>query len=268
MASSSVMSQPEEYFSKEGTVSVNIACERCSMPLSMPNDLNSNLFSQKTGLSCQNAKEDDDIVFIENFQMMTGSIDNGISRNKANDYKAKRDILRPLLSKSSDLGRLNIELLGLMSGSPKVDHPLCQDCANNILDNVDQEFKADEDDIEEYRQFLLRLEMESEEEDVDELKKELQKYGEIEARLQEELSVMETEKNQIKELARGLERDCGILEEEMNEMCPERQYLLSKDDLCSFQNQITYVKNRCDKLDKTDAFRLAFQILCDNDIGV
>ncbi|KAF8786767.1 Beclin-1-like protein like [Argiope bruennichi] len=268
MATNSVISEFEEYLSKDQILTVNHVCQRCSVPLGIPKDLN-----KQSVHSCQNAEEIDDIVFIDNFEMLTGNLMNGINYGHIDDYMARRDIIRPLLTRNNDIGRLNIELLDLMSSSPQVDHPICADCTDNILDHMDQELKDEEDEIEEYRKLLHRLEMEQQEEDVDGLRAELSKYEELSTSLEEELARLEFEKNGIKEQVKDLEKNCDILEMEANEMCIkenifERHYNLYQDDILHLEKQITYVKYRFDKLDKIDALRFSFQILCDGNIGI
>ncbi|KAF8786759.1 beclin-1-like [Argiope bruennichi] len=274
MESNFVIPLPDKYVSKERTFSVNFTCQRCCQPLKLHSsfrDLDRQALSELTAPPYPNADRKDRIDLIETF------------RNRSDESSVMRKIVLPIkftdagsdfmvvddLSNlpfdSNYLGKVTTQLFDLMSNYSDVDHPLCEECTDNILDQMDQQLRIAEEEVKEYRDFQEQLEMEDEEEDLDKLKSDLLKYQETEAHLQEELSQMEVKQGEMKEMLRTLENECEILQREEDKRWQEycriqRQVLLSEDNLHSVENQIMYTQGQLDKLSKTNVFNATFHI--------
>jgi beclin 1 len=44
-----------------------------------------------------------------------------------------------------------------MSGQSEVDHPLCEECTDTLLDQLDHQLKITEDECKDYKDFLENL---------------------------------------------------------------------------------------------------------------
>jgi beclin 1 len=53
--------------------------------------------------------------------------------------------------------RVTASLFDILSSSSQVDHPLCEECTDALLDLMDQQLKLTEDEWNDYNQFLKRL---------------------------------------------------------------------------------------------------------------
>lgn len=53
--------------------------------------------------------------------------------------------------------RVTASLFDILSGNSQVDHPLCEECTDALLDLMDQQLKLTEDEWNDYNQFLKRL---------------------------------------------------------------------------------------------------------------
>ena len=71
---------------------------------------------------------------------------------------------------------MTVELFDLLSDNAgEVDHPLCEECTDTILETMDQQLKLSEEEAQQYHSFLQKLEGESEDDghQVRQLEKEL-----------------------------------------------------------------------------------------------
>ena len=58
---------------------------------------------------------------------------------------------------------MTVELFDLLSDNAgEVDHPLCEECTDTILETMDQQLKLSEEEAQQYHSFLQKLEGESE----------------------------------------------------------------------------------------------------------
>ena len=53
--------------------------------------------------------------------------------------------------------RLTADLFDILSNNSQVDHPLCEECTDALLDLMDQQLKHTEDEWNDYSEFLKRL---------------------------------------------------------------------------------------------------------------
>jgi beclin 1 len=65
----------------------------------------------------------------------------------------------------SSLGRklrTTAELFDVISGNGDIDHPLCEECTDALLDAMDQQLKLAEEEAQEYQAFLQKMDRETE----------------------------------------------------------------------------------------------------------
>ncbi|XP_024082668.1 beclin-1-like protein isoform X2 [Cimex lectularius] len=156
-------------------------------------------------------------------------------------------------------------LFDIVSSNSDVDHPLCEECTDTLIDLMDKQLKLTEEEWEDYNQFLQKLKNESYTESVEALEKESEDLQKEEERLMSELKVMQEEEKEIlKELAvqeeerDRLERDEKRYWKEYNKH--RNELILIEDEYKSLEWQLMYAQNQLDKLKKTNVFNATFHI--------
>ncbi|KAK2711617.1 hypothetical protein QYM36_012684 [Artemia franciscana] len=148
--------------------------------------------------------------------------------------------------------QLTSELFDLMSSTSDVDHPLCQECCDGLLQLLENQ--PEQEDLSALQEELEKLELEE--------SRLLSELGNLEARstdLQTQLS-----KDQIvkKEL---LEEEKRLWKESAEQ---ERQKMLAEDELRSLDVQLKQEQILLEKLKQTNALNAAFHIWHDGHFGV
>jgi len=158
------------------------------------------------------------------------------------------------------------ELFDIISNNGDVDHPLCEECTDTLLESMDQQLKLAEDEAQEYQAFLQKLENESEEDNrVLELEAELEKIQMEEASLQKELQDLEKEESEAEDKLKNQKAERAKLEREEHKYWKEysrhkRQLLMAEDDFRSLDCQQKYAQAQIERLKKTNAFNSTFHI--------
>ncbi|GIX73653.1 beclin-1 [Caerostris extrusa] len=265
---------PDKYVSKERTFSVNFACQRCCQPLRLHSsfrDLDQQTLAELTAPLYPNTDRKSWHTLIDAFQ------------NRSDESSVMRKIVLPVKFTDAgsdfmvidDLSNLPLDSVQMykterivfngMSDFSDVDHPVCEECTENILDQMDQQLLIGEGDRKKYQDNLERLQNDSDGEDLEALERQLEECQQMEAHLLEELAKTETRQSTMKDMLRTLENECELLQREgdkrWQEYCRiERQLLLSEDNLLSVENQILYTQCQLNRLSKTNVFNATFHI--------
>ena len=94
--------------------------------------------------------------------------------------------------------RVTIELFDMLSDNSEVDHPLCEECTDTLLESMEQQLELAESDAQEYADYLARLNSETEEGScVAQLETELRQLQLEEAGLMTDLSSLKAEDGEI-----------------------------------------------------------------------
>ena len=170
---------------------------------------------------------------------------------------------------TSSLGRklrTTAELFDLISNNGDIDHPLCEECTDALLDAMDQQLKLSEEEAQEYQAYLQKLDQETEDDGrVADLEKELAALQTDESRLKDELGGLKTElaeaeaelQSQLAEKAR-LERDEQKYWKEYSKH--KRELLNAEDNYRSLDCRLRYTQSQIDKLKKMNVFTASFHI--------
>jgi len=156
-------------------------------------------------------------------------------------------------------------LFDIMTGQSTVDHPLCEECTDTLLNQLDDQLKITEEECKDYRNFLEKLETSGDNGDDACLDDELKQMQGEEATLREELRKLELEQTQIeKDIAKEKETTKTLEEEEerywktYNEY--KRQVQELDDEQKSVDNQLKNAQAQLDRLKKTNVFNATFHI--------
>lgn len=159
------------------------------------------------------------------------------------------------------------ETFKLLSSVTDVDHPLCTDCPDAVMEAYKEEIAAEKERKELYHQMAERLEQEVEEYKLQmpELDQELEELRQEEEKLKEKLKSTESKRSDIAaEMVRQREREKQLKAEEQsywesfNEY--QRRVLQFKEEQRSVDYQLQYMTEQLDRLKKTNVLNSAFHI--------
>lgn len=258
--------------SAKETTCVSFVCQRCYQPLKM----DSSIYS----LDSEAKKELESSFYLHSKVIETqSSLGENTTQNWYDNFTPPVDITKKTIhsaasfDKGSDKGnmdslsnkvRVSTELFDIMSGASDIDHPLCEECTDNLLDLLNDQLVSTENELEGYKNLLGKLESKDYMNDslldleIDRLEKE---QGE----LMKEISGIEISHEQLIE-----ERTKMKMEEEKlkvhedhhwREYCKHQKSLLDfEDEQQSVHNQLQYAQSQLEKLRKTNVFNSTFHI--------
>ncbi|MEQ2270420.1 Beclin-1 [Xenotaenia resolanae] len=262
--------------SSSTTMQVSFVCQRCSQPLKL--DTSFNVLDRVTIQELTapvvtvtpSSKQPDSSggeaapeTFVENKQ-------DGVSRKyipPARMMSTESANSFTLIGDASDGGtmenlsrRLKVtsDLFDIMSSQTDVDHPLCEECTDTLLDHLDTQLNITENECQNYKQCLeLLSNLQVEEEDT--LLAELKQLKCEEETLVQELEAVEEQRAAVaKDLAQSRIQSQQLDTEELHEF--KRQQLELDDELKSVDNQMRYCQIQLDRLKKTNVFNATFHI--------
>uniref|UniRef100_A0A8C4ZTP7 Beclin-1 n=1 Tax=Gadus morhua TaxID=8049 RepID=A0A8C4ZTP7_GADMO len=276
------------------TMQVSFVCQRCSQPLKL--DTSFNVLDRVTiqeligRLSKQTDNNEGDhapevaqckqtcfnACCLSTQETFVESKQDGIARKyipPARMMSTESANSFTLIGEASDGGtmenlsrRLKVtsDLFDIMSGQTDVDHPLCEECTDTLLDHLDNQLNITENECQNYKQCLeLLSELQVEEEES--LLAELRQLKEGEEVLVQELEAVEEQRAAVaQELAQGRSHSQQLDTEELQYQKEysefKRQQLELDDELKSVDNQMRYCQVQLDRLKKTNVFNATFHI--------
>lgn len=269
-----IMASPEKFSARDRTVTLNFACQRCCQPLKLHSsftELDDQTLSELSVPMYPETESDDGTGFVQAFQKNCTS--SNVMRKlilPVNFTEACSDFM--VIGEFSSIplhGNNSLKVTGalfdIMSEQSDIDHPLCEECTDNLLDQMDQQLRIAEDECKEYREFLDILEKGSDEDDSEKLQADLIKLKEEEAKLQQELFETEAKERAVKDTLKVYEDESEALQREEDKYWQDycrlkRQLLLYEDNQRSVDNQLKYAQAQLDKLIKTNVFNATFHI--------
>ncbi|XP_055637395.1 beclin-1-like protein [Toxorhynchites rutilus septentrionalis] len=161
--------------------------------------------------------------------------------------------------------RIKAELFDTLSDNSEIDHPLCDECTDTLLELMDKQLKMAEDEWNDYNNYLKKLEMTDDVPNIDQLEKELVDLKREEERLLQELGELTREEDAIKLVVKEQEAEKQRLENEEEKYWREytkhrRDVITMEDEFRSLECQMSYAQAQLDKLKKTNVFNVTFHI--------
>lgn len=161
--------------------------------------------------------------------------------------------------------KMKAELFDALTSNSDVDHPLCDECTDSLLELMDQQLKVAESEWNDYNNYLKKLESTDDIPNIDLLQKELSDLTAEENRLLVDLLNFKKEENAIKEAITNQEEERTRLKNEdekyWREYTKHRRDLITAEDECrSLECQINYTKSQLEKLKSTNVFNVTFHI--------
>lgn len=99
----------------------------------------------------------------------------------------------------------------MMSGQSSIDHPLCVECTDTLLDQLDQQLKITDDELKDYKVFFNKL-YDKPSLDGDALSKELAELRREEEELIRKLEEIELERGKVAEKMESEKERSKLLE--------------------------------------------------------
>ncbi|XP_019503103.1 PREDICTED: beclin-2 [Hipposideros armiger] len=163
-------------------------------------------------------------------------------------------------------------LFDILSGEEDLAHPLCQDCTDSLLEQLDTQLTISESDSQSYKHCLETWESISEDE-REMLQEELKDLELEEARLVQELEEVEKSRERTAVALEAAQAETETLDQQ--ERQDQREYgklqwqqLELQDELRSMENRLRYAQTQLNWLEKANAFRSTFEIRHDGPLAI
>lgn len=157
-------------------------------------------------------------------------------------------------------------LFDLMSTNTNIDHPLCEECADQLVNQLDIQCKLIQKEHTEYTNLINKLNEQSiDANELNELEDELKNLEEEEAKLISELEKYEIEEAELKlEVDKKKEEEARLVEEEEKHQIEyythQRKLFQLEERQSSLDNQLKYYKAHFNRLRSTNVLNAAFYI--------
>merc|ERR1719495_2505910 len=162
--------------------------------------------------------------------------------------------------------KVTSHLFDMLSDNSSVDHPLCEECTDTLLESMEQQLELAEQDSQEYQEYLTALNNETEDSSsVAALEDELRQLMDEETQLMHELQELKNEDDRLKNGHAEQTSRREELEREEERYWREysrhkQQLLIAEDEYRSLDWQLRNTHNHLDKLKKTNVFNATFHI--------
>ncbi|XP_003474741.1 beclin-2-like [Cavia porcellus] len=158
-----------------------------------------------------------------------------------------------------------------ISDPEAVDHPLCQECTDCLLEQLDKQLASTQSDIQTHRRFLEHGLPQGGDEDT--LQAQLWDLMQEEARLARELGHLDRNQADIAtQLSIAQAQTAKLVQQEAQSLKELRvlqwQQQELSDQLCSLGNQLMYAQHKMQQLRTYDIFTATFEITEDGPLGV
>lgn len=161
--------------------------------------------------------------------------------------------------------KVTTRLMDFLSDHSDIDHPLCEKCTDQLLDQLNGKLHQTEEDCQLFQDYYHELEVHTDPEDMSQLEKELTKLMETERSLMESLLGLLNEERRLLNLLENENEVKEHLDKDMNlynrSYCKYRRELqVADDEYRSLTNQLQYTTKQLEKLKKTNVFNATFHI--------
>ncbi|CAB3360579.1 Hypothetical predicted protein [Cloeon dipterum] len=161
--------------------------------------------------------------------------------------------------------KVNAALFDALSNNSEIDHPLCEECTDSILELLKRQVEQTENEQRDYKDCLERLLSEHYDESAEELEAELQQLQLEEQNLIQDLENLKSQELEAKLSVKQKQLAKEQLEKEEAKYWREytkhrRELLITEDEEKSLRCQLAYTRSQLEKLKKTNVFNATFHI--------
>lgn len=249
----------------EDKVFVSFTCQRCSQSLKLDDSLNS--FSEHISAELNLPIHSNTDIDLES---QATSFDHYVppcrlsdSGNGANGFMLISD--ENEVDLLSHQFRTKAVLFDHLSGSSDIDHPLCDECTDYLIELLEQQLEATQKDCDDYYNYYKISQAEKDEPKLSELERELNDITEEEKRLLEELEALKKEEDETLKAIEEQEELARKITQEEDRYWKEyvrhkREWLVAEDESRSLECQVNAANTQLDKLKRTNVFNATFHI--------
>ncbi|XP_035977524.1 beclin-2 [Halichoerus grypus] len=161
------------------------------------------------------------------------------------------------------------DIFDILTGEKDMDDPLCEDCTDKLLEQVDTRLIIVESENQNYKYWMGRIR----EEEMKTLQEELEGLELEEVRLIQELKEVEKNQERIAEDLEAAWAETKMLDQQDEQYWRDYsnlqwQQLELQDELKSIKNQLRHAQIQWGRLKKTNAFSATFEIRHDGPVGI
>ncbi|XP_076821240.1 beclin-1-like [Clavelina lepadiformis] len=159
-----------------------------------------------------------------------------------------------------------VRLFDIMSSNSELEHPLCEECTENLLEQLDKELHRTQEESTLYKKYCESLSANERDDDaVQTLTEKLQQLKAEEQALLIELEDTENERQVVKKERQKTEKQKETLEQEEERHLQAYselrfQQLELEEEQCSAEKQLQHTEMLLKKLRKTNVFNATFHI--------
>lgn len=243
-------------------VAVNFVCQRCTQPIHLDSGF-SHLNEHQLAELALPIYPGEDVEFDT-----SEGLDKFVPPLRLTD-SGNQPLGFTLVGESQDTEKtqplkVNTSLYDLVSSNSDIDHPLCEECTDSLLDMMDKTLSRTQKQAQMSQQLLASLNK-MPDEDVTALENELKSLQLEEERLINELAETQNEQEAVQAVYERHEEEKARLEDEEDrywrEYCSHKyQLTLMEDENRSLKNQLHYTQFQLERLKKTNVFNTTFHI--------
>jgi len=262
---------------RKGTTHVSFVCQKCYQPLRLDtsfNNLDKETLKELTDplLSYDKVSDETDLENVPKYPESSNIIVKNVPSLRSNSTEGNDFTLLGDASGSVKTDNLShkikvaSKLFDIMSGQSEVDHPLCEECTDSLLNQLDEQLHIAEKELHDYKHFLEQTgKFEEKNEEETALDRELEELRKEEVSLLQRLDELENEKQQLRKENEELDKAEEDLKKKEDkywkDYCIHRRALSDfQDEQISVNNQLQYAQSQLDKLRKTNVFNSTFHI--------
>lgn len=281
-------------------IEVSFACQRCCQPLKMNSTLNTineqivnelssntinidtndeNIFASKevnknviykVVQPIRDSTNGNGFIVIEDSNSSLTPSMSSIGLNISNDNK-NESTFSGNTQKFNKETKMYRELFDILSDQSDVDHPLCEECADFVIDQMDHQLKILEDECRHYSDYLQKIQSEENVDqnetqlEINELKEKLKSLENTEKELTQQLEQINSEELKVNEEIVKHSNELQRLYSEEDKYWHEynnvrNNVFICDDEQQSIDNQLRYAQTLFDKLKRTTVFNATFHI--------
>lgn len=282
---------------------VNFSCQRCCQPLNLHSTLNNitketieDLLTKnntKTNLSSnddktigkkfdtnfygQSSSSNTDVIHknIDSFRnMKLSDCDYSVINTQLPSTSITSSLLAGFKASSNAYDKnskdlnVQIQLFDILSDQSDIDHPLCEECADFVIEQMDKQLMILEQDCNEYNEFKNKIEQTQStisDEEIDSLKVKLKDLYKTQSNLIKEIKTLNKQNEELNRELQRSENDLRQAELEEEKYWKEYNAIKYQYHQCQNEHLALISKRDCakkyyNKLKATSIFNLAFSI--------
>ncbi|EHH15909.1 hypothetical protein EGK_02076 [Macaca mulatta] len=197
--------------------------------------------------------------------------DGSVSKDQANVFTLLGEL--GAMQTLSSIQKAAGDIFDIVSGQEDVDHPLCEECTDSLLEQLDIQLALTEAESQNYQRCLETGMLATSEDQMAALRAELRDLELEEARLVQELEDVDRSNARAATDLEAAQAEAAELDQQERRYYREYsalkwQQLELLDQLGNVENQLQYARVQMDRLKEINCFTATFEIWVEGSLGV